>query len=350
MKTHNYRAAIIGLGGISDVHIKSLIDIGIPIAALCDNKPNHVAAMVDKHKDHLQECATYTDYNELLNSDSADGGIDVLHICLPHYLHAPVAIAALEKGIHVVCEKPMATAVNDAEDMIAAAKKTGARLEVIFQNRFNPGSQAIKKAIESRELGKVLGGWLQVTWHRDETYYTNSDWRGRWETEGGGVLINQSIHTFDLMNYFLASIGAPTAVYGSIANRAHPLIEVEDVAEGVIFYGDVKVSFFANNYHPYNAPVRLEIICEKGKLALRDDTATITYADGRIETCSTDDTTALLYGKSYWGYSHIKQIKAFYENLASGTGQLVCGEDGLITQRLINGIYESARLCEVYSI
>jgi len=235
----------------------------------------------------------------------------------------------------------MATTVADAEEMIAAASKSNAKLEIIFQNRYNPGSMAIKKALESGKLGPAQSGWLQVTWLRDESYYSQSDWRGRWATEGGGVLINQSIHTFDLMNYFL---GNPTSVSGSIANRAHPSIEVEDVAEGVINYDDVKVSFFVNNYHPYNAPVALELICENGRATLSDDTATITYNDGLIETSKADDTTTTLYGKSYWGYSHIKQIKDFYQRLTNSTEGGICGMEGLRTQRLINGIYEAARL------
>ena len=337
MKTEDYQAAIVGMGGISAVHAKSLLDLSIPIAAVCDNKPDIAKAAGEQYN-----CTPYTDYMTMIS----DGGFDVLHICLPHYLHAPAAIAALEKGIHVVCEKPMATTVADAEAMIVAAQKSGAKLEIIFQNRYNAGSQLIKTTLDSGELGRILGGWLRVTWYRGEEYYTGSDWRGRWATEGGGALINQSIHTFDLMNYFL---GNPTSVNASIANRAHPYIEVEDMAEGLITYSDVNVSFFVNTYHPYNAPVSLEIICEHGQVALSGDTATITYKDGRVVT-SDARSNEKLYGKSYWGYSHVVQIQAFYDMLAGKTAETVCGAEGMRTQLLVNGIYDSAKLGEMIAL
>jgi len=332
--TGSKKAAIIGLGGVAPTHIKSLETLGIQIAALCDNKPE---------RSLLHDYPFYTDYNGML----AQGGFDVLHICLPHYLHASVAIAALSHGVHVICEKPMATNVPDAESMIAAAKASGARLEIIFQNRYNPGTQAIKKALDSGALGQVLGGSIQVTWHRTEEYYTHNDWRGRWCTEGGGALINQSIHSFDLMNYFL---GNPTSVSGSIANRAHPFIEVEDMAEGLITYGNTHVIFYVTTNHPYDAPVRLEIVCENGRAVLKGETATIVYNTGEESTVGEDDKTTQLFGKDYWGYSHIRQIRDFYEALAGGETPRICGMEGLRTQRLINGIYESASTGQVVKL
>ena len=332
MKTDSYNAAVIGLGSISQVHIRALEDMGIPITAVCDNKPAIAQSVGSK-----LNCAHYTCYEDMLSQ----GGFQVLHICLPHYLHAPVAIAALKKGVHVVCEKPMATTVQDGEAMIAAARESGARLEIVFQNRYNSASVAIKAALDSGKLGRVLGGWLRVTWYRDEAYYTQSDWRGRWATEGGGVLINQSIHTFDLMNYFL---GNPTAVSASVANRAHPYIEVEDVAEGVIAYGDINISFFVNTYHPYNAPVSLEIMCENGKISLSGSTASITYNDGQEADSYSAEGAKNPYAKDYWGSSHAAQFAAFYDSLKGKPAQGVCGAEGLRTQRLINGIYDSAKL------
>ena len=329
MKTTANRAAVIGLGLISQVHIKALQDIGIPITAVCDNKPEPAKAIASQ-----LNCLHYTCYKTMLET----GGFEVLHICLPHYLHAPVAIAALDKGIHVICEKPMATTIQDAKAMITAATQTGAKLEIIFQNRYNPSTIAIKEALAG--LGPIQGGWLRVTWDRGEDYYTQSDWRGRWATEGGGVLINQAIHTFDLINYFL---GSPTSVNATIANRAHPLIEVEDVAEGIITYGNIKISFLANTYHPYNAPVSLEIICENGTANLTGKTATITYKDGRKPTQHIDESAENALTKDYWGYSHIKQLSAFYNTLAGNPTQGVCGTEGLRTQVLINSIYESSR-------
>lgn len=331
------RSAVIGLGGVSVVHINSLDAIGVPITALCDINPSM------KNRD----CPFFTDYEKMLEH----GGFDVLHICLPHHLHAPVAIAALKRGIHVLCEKPMATTIQDAKNMIAAADKSDAVLEIIFQNRFNPSTQAIKNIINSRELGRIIGGWLQVTWHRTHDYYASSPWRGTWQESGGGVLINQAIHTFDLMNYLVSDVlGDPISVCGFMANRVLPMIEVEDMVEGRINYGDVNMTFYANSYHPYDAPVKLEIICENGKALLESDNATIFYKNGEKFTVGDDDKIPMQFGKGYWGYSHIRQIQAFYDNLKNNNAPNVPGCEGLRTQRIINGIYESARSGKVVLI
>jgi len=329
-----FKSAIAGCGAIAPLHIAALNDLNIQVSAVSD--PD--SSKTKKYQDAI----AYTDYESMIDA----GGFDVLHICLPHYLHAPAATYAMERGINVLCEKPMATTMEDAEEMIKIAKANNVNLGIIFQNRYNPGSQLIKKALDSGVLGKPLNGWLKVTWHRNEKYYTESGWRGKWETEGGGVLINQSIHTFDLINYFMG--GKPNYIEASIANRAHPSIEVEDVAEGIIAYGkpedEVKVSFYATTIFPYDAPVMLELICEKGRITMTGDSAVIEYSDEKIEKSTPEDDKSLPPGtKSYWGVSHSKQIKAFYESLAKNEKPEIDGEAAIITQKLINKIYESGK-------
>lgn len=330
---HLLRAAIIGMGGISPMHTNALKAINIPITAVCDKDPARAEEVANK-----TGAQAFTDYREML----AAGGFEVLHICLPHFLHAPAAIDAMNAGYHVLCEKPMATTLADAEAMVAASKKTGRTLSIIFQNRYNAAAVLIKNAMNAGELGTIQGGWLRVTWFRDMEYYNAVDWRGRYATEGGGVLINQSIHTFDLMNYFL---GAPLRVSGSISNRAHPEIEVEDVAEGIIFYadhngGEAVVSFFVNTYHPYNAPVSLEIIGTAGRASMVGEDAAITLNDGTTRTAAADTVAQARFGmKNYWGVSHVKQITAFYESIKKGEPPEITAESALITQRLVNEIY-----------
>jgi predicted dehydrogenase len=235
----------------------------------------------------------------------------------------------------------MATSVEDAEKMLKAAKKNSVFLGIVFQNRFSPGAALIKNALESGELGAVKSGALRVNWHRDENYYAQSNWRGKLATEGGGVLINQSIHAFDMLNYFL---GEPTSVCASIANRAHPKIEVEDVSEGIISYGAAKISFFVNTYHPYDAPATIELLCENARAEISGENAKIFFNDGRKKTIGADIGAQKKFKmKSYWGVSHVKQIQAFYESVAQGKNPQPDGEEGLRTQKLINGIYEASK-------
>jgi predicted dehydrogenase len=153
-------------------------------------------------------------------------------------------------------------------------------LGVIFQNRYNPGSQLIKNMLTSGELGAVKSGKLQVAWDRSDEYYQNSDWKGTWDKEGGGVIIDQAIHTMDLMRWFVDS--ELNYVDASISNRAHEIIEVEDAAEGVIAYKNgVVTAFHAINYYTYDAPVEIELHCENGLAKMVADKATVTLNDGR---------------------------------------------------------------------
>lgn len=329
MKTQKWRAAIVGCGNIAPMHMQSLQMIGVPLVAVCD-KEAHVIKQFD--------CpGQFVSYSEMLES----GGFDVLHICLPHYLHAPVALEAIAHGVHVLCEKPMATNVSDAQKMLAAAESKGVHLGIIFQNRYNPGTVLVKEALDSGVLGKILGGWLRVTWNRGGDYYAKSEWRGKWATEGGGALINQSIHAFDLMNTFFGQM--PDYVEANIANRAHPEIEVEDVAEGIVCYGKVKITFYANTIHPYDAPVELELFCENGTANITGSSARIQYNNGRTEFADETEDSKFAEMKTYWGRSHVRQIQSFYESLSEGIKPSICGAEGLKVQRLINGIYESSK-------
>ena len=335
METQNspkLKAAIVGCGNIAPMHMQSLQMLGVPVVAVCDRE-------VERTMQY--DCpGRFADCGEMLKT----GGFDVLHVCLPHYLHAPVTLEAIAHGVHVLCEKPMATTVSDAQRMLAAAEAKGVHLGVIFQNRYNPGTVLVQKALDSGALGKIQGGWLQVTWNRGGDYYAKSDWRGKWATEGGGALINQSIHVFDLMNTFFGRM--PDHVEANIANRAHPEIEVEDVAEGVIYYGDVKITFYANTIHPYDAPAELGLFCENGMATITGSSARIQYNDGRTETAAEEEDSKFALIKNYWGRSHARQIQDFYKSLSNDKIPTICGAEALKTQMLINGIYESAKAGE----
>ena len=327
------KAAIVGLGGIAPMHIKPLKTIGVEIVAVCDIKLENAKNIATD-----LNCRAFTNYEEMLET----GGFDVLHICLPHYLHAPVSIAALSNGFHVITEKPMSTTVLEAEKMLEVYKKSGKALGVIFQNRYNPGVILIKETLDSGELGAVTGGYFRVNWHRTEDYYKSASWRTSWEESGGGAVIAQAIHTFDLMNHF---IGNPTEVYASMANRVHPSIEVEDVAEGVITYGNCYISFYVTTFHPYDEPISLRISCENGYVTLIGDNAEVVYNDGRKKIAGADIKAQQLYSmKSYWGVSHIKQITDFYNSIQAGEMPKIDGVEALRTQRLIEAIYKSAKI------
>jgi UDP-N-acetyl-2-amino-2-deoxyglucuronate dehydrogenase len=331
-----FKAGIIGCGNIHPMHAISLKKIeNAELVAVCDIKEDRAKKRAEFHK-----CDYYLDYKEMIDK----AGIDVVHICTPHYMHAPMALYAASKGKHIMTEKPMAITKEDAIAMIEAARKNKVTLGVIFQNRYNPGSQLIKNTLKSGELGKVISGKLTVTWQRTDEYYSESDWKGTWDKEGGGVVIDQAIHTMDLLRWFVDS--EIEYVDANIGNRAHQIIQVEDSAEGVIKYKNgVVTGFWAINYYGWNAPVEIELYCEKGLAKLECETAVIKFNDGREIKAGPDPNEFIDYGnfKTYWGVSHIKQIRQFYESLAKGVEPEINGEDAFKTQEMICAVYQSGK-------
>lgn len=322
--------AVIGCGTIFPVHADAIIKSKhSKLYAVCDID-NEIAYATGKNFN----CLFYTDYLEMLENET----IDIVHICTPHYLHAQMAVAAMKAGKHVLTEKPMAIRVDDALEMIRVSRETGMKLGVCFQNRFNNTSVIIKDHIESGRTGKILGAKAFVTWNRDEHYYSDKDWKGRWKTEGGGVSINQAIHTLDLLQWFL---GEADRLKANVDTRLlNDLIEVEDTAEAtIIFKNGAKAIYYATNCYVSNSPVEIEIICEKATMRLNDDLH-IYYSDGTNEKYSEIDRSS--GKKAYWGSSHKVLINDFYEKITSNDEFSVNGEEGITVLRIIDLIYKSS--------
>ncbi len=335
-----FKVGIIGCGTIFPMHaVPVRTNEHTEIVAVCDNKEDRAKKVAKTFN-----CSYYVDYKEMIDKED----IDVVHICTPHYLHAPMAIYAANAKKHILTEKPMSIALEDAEAMIGAAKKNDVTLGVIFQNRYNPGSMLIKEMLTSGTLGKILSGRLLVMWNRSDEYYSKSDWKGTWDKEGGGVVIDQSIHTLDLMRWFVDS--EIDYVDANIGNRAHEIIEVEDMAEGVIKYKNgVLTGFFTINYYTYDAPVEIELHCENGIAKIVGDQGTVRLNDGRTFMAENNPNEKFEYGdgvKRYWGVSHIKQVNHFYDALAKGSKPYIDGEEALKTQKMVCAIYQSGKTCK----
>lgn len=334
-----FKAGIIGCGNIYEMHANALEKLEmVELVAVCDTKEERVKAASDKY-----QATPYLDYEEMFEKEE----LDVIHICLPHYLHEAATISAANHGIHVLTEKPMSVSVESAERMIEASKKANIELGIIFQNRYTNGAETLKELISTGALGKVLAGKCQVTWSRDDAYYSKSDWKGTWEKEGGGVIIDQAIHTLDLINWLLDQ--TPESIEATIRNRAHEKIEVEDFAEGVIKYKEgTIISFMANNYYSFDAPVEVEFHTEKAVVRITGARLQVDYFDEResliADIPAEDYEKAGVASKTYWGTGHIIQIKEFYQHLLGEKQFLVTGEEALKIQKIVAGIYQSAKI------
>ncbi|GGF69031.1 oxidoreductase [Paenibacillus albidus] len=324
-------AAIIGCGAIFPLHAKAIqATKGVTLLAAVDREVS-----LAEQAGHEFGCLAVSDYRELLSNPD----IDVVHLCTPHHLHAEMAIEFLAAGKHVLTEKPMAVNLAAAQRMLEAEKRSNAQLGIVFQNRYNEASLSIKKIIESGQLGQLVCMKGIVTWHRSKEYYTGSPWRGRTETEGGGVLMNQTIHTLDLLQWFGGEIAS---VRGSVTTDAlDGIIEVEDTAHAyIIFRNKATALFYGTNAYRVNSPVELELVFEQGSLHLRRDHLYL-WQEGK-ETLLCEPSFAVTEGKSYWGTGHNRLIQDFYDHLASGREFWLNGAEGIKSLELIAGIYSSS--------
>ena len=326
----NMKAAIVGCGNIAAVHAESIGRLeGVTLAAAADIRPERAEKYGEKYG-----LRPYSSLENMLEEVKPD----VLHICTPHYLHVPMTQYALTRGIHVFCEKPPVISQQQLTGLEEAVKKGPGRAGFCFQNRYNPSILFVKELLASGGAGRIRGARGLVTWNRQAAYYTESGWRGRMDTEGGGALINQSIHTMHLLGFLM---GKPVSVEAQTANHHLPgVIEVEDMMEAYIRYEDAAACFYATTAYTEDAPPLIELSCENMVIRIEDLEVTLLYRDGRREKPEIDRKQAL--GKSYWGSGHLDCISDFYRCLKSGE-RFAQDLDGVRdTVRLMLAAYESA--------
>ncbi len=328
--TNSIRAAIIGCGAIHHTHLTALKDLPqVQVAAVCDNKPKRAQASAQ-----ALGCEAYTDYRRMLT----DAAIDAVHICAPHWLHAEMALAALAAGKYVLVEKPMAMTVADAQAMIAADQAAGGgHLCVIFQNRYNHASRILKEIVGDGSFGALQCMRGSVVWRRTEAYYSD-DWHGRKATEGGGVMINQAIHTLDLVQWLG---GGAASIKGAISTDALTgLIDVEDSAHArILMRSGVPAVFYATVGYGVDSPVEIEAVFERGTFLLRGESL-YRLDDGFTRLCAPDG--APIGQKDCWGSGHRTQIADFYRCVAAGLPFAIDGTQGIEAVKLVCGLYESS--------
>lgn len=324
------KAAIVGCGSIAHVHAKSILALGHELVALADINPEHLHEFSQEFGGH-----PYATLEEMLAKEQ----IDVLHICTPHNLHVPMALYALQQGVNVFMEKPPVINRAQLSELRSALSRHSKKLGLCFQNRYNPSVIKAYEILRSDAAGKVLGGRGYVTWNRGAGYYQDG-WHGTLAQEGGGVLINQSIHTLDLLHYLMGK--TPVSVDAVMANhRLKTEIEVEDTVSALIQYPDARMSFYATNGYTEDCPPLIEIQCENLNLRMEGNTLYCKPKDGTWKQIPVEEQRPL--GKSYWGAGHIVCIKDFYDSIEQDRPfalELPNVEESVLLTLMI---YESAR-------
>lgn len=323
------KAAIIGYGTIAPVHLPAILaNPEIELVAVCDTDPS-VKANIPV------EVPFYTDYKELCEKEKPD----CVHICLPHYLHYPVSKYFVEQGVNVFCEKPVALTTAQAKEFVALeAAHPEVKIGICLQNRLNETSEKLKEIVESGEYGKVLGCRGFVPWQRLKAYYDVQPWRGQMEYAGGGCMINQSVHTLDLL-YFIC--GEITKLHGTVSQLADYGIEVEDtVAARLEFANGAIGMFIATNCNYANESVQIRVALEKGTFLIEDDSLWKINPDAGREKVVENQKMA--GAKFYFGASHGKLIDKFYKAIEENTDDYIHVKDAEMSIRLIDAIRASS--------
>lgn len=295
-----YRVCLIGCGGISAVHAHVLRELETTDLIAC--------ADVIPERAERYGCTAYTDWQVMLDREKPDA----VHLCTPHFLHPVMAAEAARRGIAIFTEKP--PAIDTAGWALVREAAQAVPTGICFQNRYHPHIRSCRRFLQEGTYGALLGIRAFVTWNRTAEYYAAADWKGKWATEGGGVLINQAIHTLDLIISFL---GLPDEAKAAMSNRRLAgKIEVEDTAEIYLRKGAVPALLYVSNAYSQDAPVLLELHFEQAVIRLEGDILTI-FRDGKKQeiVCITDPAL----GRSYWGAGHKACIADFYNSMKKGT-------------------------------
>jgi UDP-N-acetyl-2-amino-2-deoxyglucuronate dehydrogenase len=329
------RVALVGCGDISAVHLDAILDAArsgdVRPVGVCDvdaGRRGEAAARAG--------CPGFADVTALLDETAPD----VVHVCTPHHRHADLAAESLARDVSVLLEKPLAHTVAEGERLVRAAEDSRGVLGVCFQNRYNDTARTLRELLDGGGLGRVLGALASVTWFRDAAYYARRDWRGRWATAGGGVLMNQAIHTLDLLQWYLGPVTDVRGTVGTLALAG--AIEVEDTAALRMQHrsatgGPVSSILHATNGHVENAPVVLEIRTERARARLDVD-LTVTHDDGRVETFHPASVASGAH--AYWGLSHGLLIDDFYRHVRAGKHFWIDGPAALESLRAIQAVYD----------
>ncbi len=333
MKKLNF--AIIGVGNIAGVHAAAIR--GTPdaeLVAVATRNPERGKAFVAEHGG-----SWYADYREVLKQPD----VDIVTLCTPHDLHAPMTIEAAAAGKHVLCEKPMARTVAECDDMLAACERAGVTLGVIFQGRFEPLSKKLKADFKAGRLGKLLWASSNTVWYRSDEYYRSGAWRGTWAHEGGGVLINQAIHAIDMLLWLS---GLPTRVTAQMRTLNHQ-IEVEDAAMAILEYpnGALGLIQATTDAFPGYAE-RLEFYGTNGGVVYHKSQGKLEWhlAEPRQDTVDEAEAISGAAGPMISNAAaHTAQFQDFATAVREHRSLLVDGREGRRSVAVVEAVYRSAR-------
>ncbi|MBN2376986.1 MAG: Gfo/Idh/MocA family oxidoreductase [Sedimentisphaerales bacterium] len=338
MKTWNF--GIVGAGLIADFHARAIGDVpNAKLIGFCDVARERAEALAEKYGGEA-----WGSYEEMLS----DERIDIVTIATPSGLHLEPAVAAAEAGKHVICEKPLEITLERIDAMIEAHERCGTKLAGVFQNRFNDLMVVLREAVEAKRFGRITYAAAAVPWWREEAYYKGT-WHGDWKLDGGGALMNQSIHMIDMLCDLM---GPVESVQGFTARLGHENMEAEDTAVAVLRFADGALGSVYGTTASYPGQYkRFELTGTKGTaVVVEEGFAMWQFAQERAE----DEQIRKRFGQVGGGggvadpaaisyVNHTRNFQAFLAALEEGREFELNGAEARKAVELILAIYEAAR-------
>jgi predicted dehydrogenase len=333
---------IVGCGLIADFHARAIADLrGTRLVGGYSRRPKASAAFAKRFG-----CEVFDSLAELL----AEPRVNVVAICTPSGAHAEPAIAAARAGKHVIVEKPLEVTLPRCDSIIEACRKSGVVLSTIFPSRFHRSSQLMKDAVAAGRFGRLALGSAYVKWFRTQEYYDSKDWRGTKKLDGGGALMNQAIHTVDLLLWMMGRI---VEVSAATATLAHQRIDVEDCAAATLRFANGALGSIEATTASYPGWLkRIEICGSTGSAALEEENlvrwqfSKSTTADRRILAAMTDRTKTgggASDPAAIGHHGHREQYRDVLRAIRTGGSPLIDGPAARQSVELILAIYRSAR-------
>jgi predicted dehydrogenase len=349
MSKHGF--GIVGCGMIAEFHTRAINEIaGARVVAAFSRSEANGAKIADLAGGG---CQVYDDLDTML----AHPGLDVVCVCTPSGAHLEPAVKAARAGKHVVVEKPLEITLARCDAIIKACDDAGVRLCTIFPSRFTPANIQLKAAIDSGRFGRLTLGDTYVKWWRTQAYYDSGGWRGTWDLDGGGALMNQAIHNVDLLQWLMGDVDTITAL---TATLAHDRIEVEDTAVAALKFknGSLGVIEAATSAFP-GLLKRTEIHGDRGSARVEQDDITLwEFQDKLSADQPIHDAMAAASGfkagaSDPRGITHIghrDQLADFLAAIDERRAPLVDGREGRKSVEIIRAIYRSAKLGQAVAL
>ncbi len=342
------RMGVIGVGNMGSGHTDSLFNgkvENMELKAVCDINPARLEWVKEKFGDGI---ALFDKAEDLMDS----GLVDAVIIATPHYFHPPLAVAAFQRGLHVMCEKPAGVYTKQVREMNAAAKASGRKFGMMFNQRTNPCFGKMRAMVQGGELGPIRRtNWLITDWYRSQAYYNSGGWRASWAGEGGGVLLNQCPHNLDLWQWIA---GMPNRVRAFVHEGKWHNIEVEDDVTAYVEYANGATGVFITSTADSPGTNRFEVdmdggslVYEGGKLRLNklemyeSEFTKINTVPFKNIPCERSEVDVAGYGDNA---QHNGVLRAFASEIL-GTGKMIAeGYEGINGLTLSNAMHLSSWL------